>query len=168
MQTFTPNSSVFLSFSLLECLGGIHHSGTTLLAGDVRRVCYPLFLHSVVPERFEEATGRACLYPRGDPGNEDVQKCHGLSSLYPFRLPQNMRISSYFIAPILPPHLGTCWNTRCCVSAAKLLQLWFGVTARRESWELRVRRCKDTCGSMLRRQWSMPFQCKEESHFRTT
>ena len=23
--------------------------------GDVRRVCYPLFLHSVVPERFEEA-----------------------------------------------------------------------------------------------------------------
>lgn len=24
-------------------------------AGDVRRVCYPLFLHSVVPERFEEA-----------------------------------------------------------------------------------------------------------------
>ena len=112
--------------------------------------------------------GEPCLYPRGDPGNEDVQKCHGLSSLYPFRLPQNMRISSYFIAPILPPHLGTCWNTRCCVSAAKLLQLWFGVTARRESWELRVRRCKDTCGSMLRRQWSMPFQCKEESHFRTT
>lgn len=30
-----------------------------LLAGDVRRVCYPLFLHSVVPERFEEATCQA-------------------------------------------------------------------------------------------------------------
>ena len=42
-------SSIPLSLFLQEAFGD--------RTGDVRRVCYPLFLHSVVPERFEEADG---------------------------------------------------------------------------------------------------------------
>ena len=56
---FLPRGEFLEALRALPCALSLEerHQIASLFspAGDVRRVCYPLFLHSVVPERFEEA-----------------------------------------------------------------------------------------------------------------